>query len=296
MKSWSFVIPISVVLSGCNVGSLARIDPHAVAVYHQTSTNCGLVGGYEDENIGSVNLDCFTFAGDNYSAYRMATARPAGGEPDLRLHHRNRLAAALTTHADNVCVLEKGRIVGREAAINFGLSGATSALAGASAIVGGELAKSILAGGAGYTNALRGHANESFYRNQITLAITAAMDGERSRLAKIIEQKRAEGIDDFTTDDMIRLVNNYHHACSFERGLQLLVQAAVNQPGVDVIVAQRNAASAISTLDRELLLVNQELARPGLSTDRTNSLQERRSQIEKARDTLLGIAEGVSAG
>lgn len=240
--------------------------------------------------MGSVNLDCFRFEGDDKSAYHLATSPPAVGAKDNRVYYRNRLAAALLLHSDNVCVLEKGRIVGREAAINFGLATATSALSGASAIVGGELAKSILAGGANIANATRGHANESFYRNQVTQAITASMDGERARLMKLLATRRSDSIFDFTPDEMIRLVNEYHQACSFEKGLQLLVRAAVNQQGIDVIVAQRNAASAVTTLDRELLGVRQELSQE-ISSERKAELERRQSQIERARDALLGISD-----
>jgi hypothetical protein len=284
---FAFALASTPLLSGCNVGALARVNPNAVAIYPQSS-DCKLTRGPDDTEDGSVDLDCFKFdpKNDAVTAYRMATS---GTVPERTLA-RNRLAAALMTAADNVCTREKGSIVGREAALNFGLSSATSALSGAASIVSGDLAKSILAGGAGFANAVRGHANESFYRNQVTQAITASMDSERDRIARIIQKKHDVPADQFSADEMIRLVNEYHHACSFEHGLQLLVKAAVNQRGIDVIIAQRNSASAVSTLDQELRSVNEEL-KTKIGAARRTELEARRTKIEASRDALLGIGE-----
>lgn len=297
MKSLPFVaLASAALLSGCNVGALARVNPQSVVVY-PPADKCAPTKGPEDTQTGSVNLDCFTFPGETdpkKTAYQLAT-QPNVAQATIA---RNRLAAFLMIAADNVCVREKGHIVGREAALNFGLSSATSALSGAAAIVTGNLAKSILAGGAGLANAVRGHANESFYRNQVTQAITASMDSERDRVAQIIQNKHDLGTDKFTADEMIQLVNEYHQACSFEHGLQLLVKAAVNQRGIDVIVAQRNSASAVSALDDELRGVNEEL-KTRITDDRKAELAARRSKIEQARDALLGLGEeapGVQAG
>lgn len=295
MKNVFFLICI-IPLSACNIGSMARVNPHTVAVYRPvTDTTCPLTRGLDDTQAGSIDLDCFRFnRDDEQTAYRQAT--DSGSSEEAQQYARNRLTAALISHADNVCELEKGRIVGREGALNFGLGTATSALATISSIVGGELAKSILAGGATFTNAVRGHANESFYRNQVTQAITAAMDGERDRILTIIEGKRSDPVRTFTADDAIRVTNQYHQACSFQRGLQLLIRAAVNQPGLDAIVAQRNTAASLTTLNLELASVVSELRNAATTTERRTALEQRRTQLEQARDRLLGVGQPAVAG
>ncbi|HEY7811563.1 MAG TPA: hypothetical protein VIA98_14440 [Allosphingosinicella sp.] len=281
----------SVVLAGCNIGSMARVNPNTVASYgvpdgaargkaftgSGTNGACPFTSGLDDTANGAINLDCFRFPGSEKNAptaYELAANALPGATNDARqVYARNRLAALLVKHADDVCVLEKGRIVGREGALNFGLGTATTALSTAASLVSGEVAKSILAGGAAFTSSTRAHAAESFYRNQVTQAINAAMDGEREKVRGQIAEGREKSIALFTVDDTIRLVNQYHHACSYERGLQLLVKAAVNQEGFNSIAANRAAASQATALVFKKYAAERELATT-TDADRKKYLQD----------------------
>ena len=127
-------------------------------------------------------------------------------------------------------------MVANESATNASLSIATTALSTVSTIVGGELAKSILSGGAAITSGTQDHINANFYRNQIVQAITRAIDGRRSAILTEIVAKRQLNNDVYSVDEMIRLVNTYYQACSFEHGLQVLLEASVNTAGYDAII------------------------------------------------------------
>ncbi|HEX8401602.1 MAG TPA: hypothetical protein VF628_07845 [Allosphingosinicella sp.] len=135
----------------------ARINPSTVAVYpgaigakaqkrNGTETQpCPLSGGFSDSKRGAINLDCFQLPEDsrhkrNITAYERATpdhwseraqseaSGPTAAKDALQIanahatNSRNRLNAILVKHADDVCVLEKGRLVATESSANFLLS------------------------------------------------------------------------------------------------------------------------------------------------------------------------------
>jgi hypothetical protein len=118
----------------------------------------------------------------------------------------------------------------------------------AATIVGGEQAKTILSGISALSNSTRSSANEHVYRGQITSAITKVMDGERTRILGILEGKHSLTVDDYSADDMIRLVNRYHQACSFQYGVQLLLDAAINKAGYDKVIDSINTQTKVSFL------------------------------------------------
>jgi hypothetical protein len=49
---------------------------------------------------------------------------------------------------------------------------------------------------------------------------------------------------------MIVMANQYHQACSFQKGVQLLLDAAVNKEGVDQIVRAMNLRQVVYEADR----------------------------------------------
>ncbi|HEX8621395.1 MAG TPA: hypothetical protein VF718_05430, partial [Allosphingosinicella sp.] len=121
-------------------------------------------------------------------------------------------------------------------------------------------------------------------------------DGEREKVRGQIEKGRKETIANFTVDDMIRLVNQYHHACSYERGLQLLVKAAVNQEGFNSIAANRTAAAEMATLVFERDAA-QRAATQAKTEDERKLQLDRVKQLNESIDAKLGRAvESASSG
>jgi hypothetical protein len=282
-------------LGGCESWKTsARINPHPVAIYpggipdgapgadRLGNTQCPLTNGLYDTNRGSVNLDCFRFPGEleGPTAYQLASAVGDQGRA-----YRNRLMSVLITHADNTCVLEKGRLFATQASANFALSFLTSALSGASTVVGGETASDILSALATQTNATRSNINENFYRNQITQAINSAIDRERQRLITQIVASRGLDAAAFDVDQMIALVNSYHHACSFERGLQLLLDASLDSSGANAALEERSRESAIAELQRHIAELRRTLT--GNLTDTARA--DVQTQLAEALARLHGL-------
>jgi len=171
------------------------------------------------------------------------------GDEDFR-QARNRLGFVLVNHADILCEREKGRIYGNRAASSSALDLFSSGFSITSTIVGGEQAKSILSGLAGLSTATRTNIDSNIYQNQLTSAITKMMDTERHTVLQKIQSKQQQPIKDFSADEMIVMANQYHQACSFQKGVQLLLDAAVNKEGVDQIVRAMNLRQVVLEADR----------------------------------------------
>jgi len=320
-------VALILVLGGCStLSNSARINPQTVAVYpgakgegDKSIEPCPLTKGLSDSNRGAVDLDCFQFPehiekrGDDHKAtdlgkifaYDLAAGiqevAPQKGtifktvkEGDTTKidtkYYRDRLAALLTKHADDVCVLEKGRLVATESTANFGLSFLTTALSTVSTIVGGEKAKSILSGLAAISSGTQDNVNATFYRNQLTQAINKSIDQERGRLMINIVAERSQGISDYTVDDMIRLINDYHHACSFERGLQLLLDAALDTSGANAVLEKRSREVAIANWERYIAKLQANINN---ATGDAKTLWE--SQLNEAIAKLHGLMIATTA-
>ena len=264
-KSLLIVAVSAFALSGCSqwesLGRASRINPAGVAARpvpkDQTCPKLAPVAGDAED---AINLDCFMFdPKDSDTAYRFATITSinTGANSEEKLEsqrqNRNRLGYALMAHADVLCEREKGSIYGARAATSSVFDFGSSSFSIASTIVGGEQAKSILSGLAGLSTATRTNIDSNVYQNQLTSAITKMMDTERSAISQKINARREEKISTFSADEMIVMVNAYHQACSFQKGIELLLDAAVNKEGVDQIVRAMNLRQVLAEADRQLV-------------------------------------------
>lgn len=300
MFRYILLVLLAFTLAGCESWQAsARINPQTVAIYPGgkgknasdfATQECPLTSGLDDTEQGAIDLDCFRFpergrdggeafftGNERRYAYDLATQNDANG-----VLARNRLSAILVKHADDICVLEKGRLVATEASVNGALSFLTSAFSGTSTIVGGEQAKSILSGIASLTNATQANVNATFYRNQLTQAINKAIDKERERVMVEIVASRGKAMDAYTVDEMIRQVNAYHHACSFERGLQVLLDAALDTTGANAVLEARSRSRAIAELETHLRFLDAQL-----KADSSNA------ELKKKRDEVLAELHGL---
>jgi hypothetical protein len=234
----------SVALNACtSMGRMARVDP--VSVVNQKHAKCALIQGIDGGEPYALDLDCYTFPGeeDSKKAYALATTSDT---------ERNRLEAVLLRQADSICELEKGQIFANEAMINSALDFISTSLSTTSTIVGGEQAKSILAGLAGISTATRSNITANVYKNQIVPAITNVMDAERKRILTEMAARHTEKVTIYPADEMIRLANSYHQACSFQNGIQLLLKASINKAGSDAIIKAINLRNGIENLKGNL--------------------------------------------
>lgn len=286
-------------LSGCTrIYAQSRVDPQTVAVYPQSipapvkgspdgSAACPVRVRY-DTHRGAVDLDCFRFPGDlsnGPTAYQQAV-----GHDDLR----NRLAAILMKHSDDVCTIELGRLTANEAAVNATLSILTSGLAAASTVATGDVAKSILSGLATTTNASRGHINAEVYRNVLSPAVARAIESERDRKRAAITLNLVKPSRDYSVDLMIMEVNDYHQVCSFYRGLTLVVDA-VDRTKFDAADQQTSLQDAIDSLDAEIRTTKSEQATAAGNATLLATLNTQLTSYEEQRTTLVKQHTAVQA-
>lgn len=211
-------------LGGCTtLQNQSRVDPRTVANYPRDdriegSKTCpaSLDG---DTHGGAVNLDCFRFPEDDpngITAYELAADRPT---------ERNRLAAILIKHADDVCTQELGRLTANEAIANTALAALSSTLSGIATIVTGAHAKEIFAAGAGLSTASRSHVNAHVFRNVLSTAVSRAIHIARDKKRGEILAELTKDSVKYNVDQMIVDANSYHQTCSFYRGLALVLEA-----------------------------------------------------------------------
>jgi hypothetical protein len=238
---------LSVTVAGCShTGRLARVDPASITAQVSERSPCELVSLYKGDQPQSIDLDCYKFNRDDpKTAYRLAS--DPGGKP-----YRNRLQNVLLNQANFVCQLQKGRMYANRATLDSALDFTSAGFSAASTIVGGELAKSILSAVAGLSTATRGNLNANIYQNQLVPALSRVMDAERKDVLIALSARSKQSLEDFDVDDMVRLVNEYHQACSFEKGVQLLLNAALNKEGVDAIIRDMNLRTNANTVAAQI--------------------------------------------
>lgn len=287
------ILPLVGLLSGCQtLQAQSRVDPQTMAVYTQLSGgdgSCNAAKLENDSRTGAINLDCLQFPAEFGPDGRPRLAYAAAQNDKVS---RNRLAAILMKQSDDVCTLELGRLTANEAMANTGLSIATSALSAAGSIVTGTLAQSILAGGAGLSNASRDHINAEIYRNTLSTAVTKAIQNERDRQRGLIAAKATSLPEVYSVDEMIMDVNRYHQTCSFYRGLGLVVQA-VERTRPTYSDEHRIISNAITELDVRVGQIDMQLGamskddgrRAGLETQR-GALTEQNTELIKKKSNL----------
>ncbi|HEX8063840.1 MAG TPA: hypothetical protein VF535_11555 [Allosphingosinicella sp.] len=211
-------------VAGCStLQNQSRVDPRTVANYPRDDriegdANCPMeIGG--DTHGGAINLDCFRFP-DQKPKGKTAYDLAVDGQVE-----RNRLAAILIKHADDVCTQELGRLTANEAITNTALATVASTLSGIATIVTGAHAKEIFAAGSGLATASRSHVNAHVFRNVLSTAVSRAIHIERDKQRAAIQAQLAKDSAAYNVDQMVVEVNAYHQTCSFYRGLTLVLEA-----------------------------------------------------------------------
>jgi hypothetical protein len=216
-------------------------------------------------------------------AYSLATRFP---------EYRNRLTSILTTRSDVICDIEMGRYTANEATVNTGLSIASTGLSTAASIVSGELAKSILAGAAGFSGATRDHIAVNVYRDQIAPVVISAIWSERNRLKTDIRKNYSLGVGEWSIDDAIQSVNRYHGQCSFYNGLMMVLDATKNKEALEAHRTARAQQTRLGRLDQEIGRLRAEAR--GLTGGPKQELEKRLAELVLKR-SKIGIDDGEEA-
>jgi hypothetical protein len=277
ISSAFLIATASIIPAGCTtLQNQSRIDPQTIAIYPQllaTTVDCREPRVPGDTRTGAINVKCLalpTSDGAETLIYNSALKDPIA---------RNRLGSILTKQSDDICTVEMGRLTANEAIVNTTLSTATSVLTTAGSLVTGQTLQSILTGGAAVTNATRDHIRSEVYRNLLTAQVTKAIRLARATYLGQLKGKYGSTLAEYSVDDMIRDVNQYHGICSFYAGLGL-VDAAVSRTGSRTVTGHEQLTRAINDLGVRINALNADIATP-------TTLEATRPGLIAQRDALL---------
>lgn len=266
-------------VSGKSEDKIADIKNCEVAAPTRGGRSAKARSEWKGDRPGMLNLDCLAFADRPEELAYLRAVR--------ELEVKERLIYRLIDHSNAICTSEMGLIYKTQSEVNGWLSILTTGLSTASTIVTGDLAKSILSGGAALTSSSRDHVNTHAFFNQILPTISKAIDVDRDAKLEIIRKKLAASSEKvevkdrrlYTVDEAISDVNEYHQMCSYTYGMQVVLDS-VN--GREEISKMRTTVN----IDRQLMQLSQDLAEDRLTVE---DFRERSLKLIDLRESeILG--------
>ncbi|MBO6579820.1 MAG: hypothetical protein JJ871_11100 [Thalassospira sp.] len=204
MKVAAVFLPF--ILSGCyGMEQLSKVQPVIT----------------DPENL-AIDLDAYYFPGTDEKTGVIAFKEAKEGS----IKERNELQGLILRRSETACQNHKASIYTNAAVFNVSTGFLTSALAGAGAIVNGEMAASILAGTAALSNSTRSLVNEEVYQQMLSTAIISEIELNRKEFLADIYTKRSEATTTYTVEDAILDAERYNNLCSFYKGVASLVKKA----------------------------------------------------------------------
>jgi hypothetical protein len=219
------------------------------------------------------------FPGINGSAYVAAVADTTGTT-------RNRLQDLLITRSEASCGPYKDELYARVAARKGTLSTIALLTSGAAAIVGGNAAKSILAGVGAAATGVDAIIDAEVLQNQFITIILKQIDTLRDEKMVKIDAARMDGATptpnaSYSVDAAIRDVVEYHAKCAFLPAIVELSNKA-GQPVAD----KETIDAEIKTLRERLGVLQTEIGKPANAPIKT-SLETERSAISQRINALI---------
>jgi hypothetical protein len=132
---------------------------------------------------------------------------------------RNKLITELLILSDRVCSLHQAEIIANINAMNLLTGTATNILSGLGTVLAGETTKAALAAGAALTSGTRSLINEEVYAQAMGTTIARAISVAREKYYADIKGKMVKEIKNYTIEDGVLDVQEYHRRCSFYYGL-----------------------------------------------------------------------------
>ncbi|MCC9623109.1 hypothetical protein LPB41_15565 [Thalassospira sp. MA62] len=241
----------------------------------------------DPENL-AIDLDTYYFPGtDRVSGDIAFKVAQNGSEKE-----RNELQGVILRRSETACQNHKAAIYTNSAVFNVSTGFLTSALAGAGAIVNGQMATSILAGTAALSNSTRSLVNEEVYQQMLSTAIISEIELNRKEFLAEISKKRASTTTDYTVEDAILDAERYNNLCSFYKGVASLVQkAGKSERNYEDVLSQ--SRSALKTekdeIQSEINEITTEISQITPATDPYRiSLESRRTLLVKKLENIDG--------
>lgn len=196
---------------------------------------------------GPINLDCYVFVEDEGSAaatdgpcagwknptsgkktaYKVVVGLMSDPASNYGMIQRNRLIEIIKDRADEICHIHKASILSNAAAFNFATSLTSTILSGVSSAVGGAVALSAASSSVGV---LGTEIRANVYQNILAPAVLKKIDELQKERWKTIDGHFVDLGNAYTIDRAIRDLNQYHHECSFFRGIMELAEGTRVEP------------------------------------------------------------------
>ncbi len=143
---------------------------------------------------------------------------------------RNMLQSKFRDRSDQVCDFHLAGILGYSATANFVTGLLATSLSALSAAFTGNAAKTALSTSAAIIGASRAEMNAQIFYNAVAPAVVREIRNSRIEAFKALEKLAEKSISEYSVDEMIRRVNEYHYKCSFMKGLVAVTKEKVVTP------------------------------------------------------------------
>jgi hypothetical protein len=149
-------------------------------------------------------------------------------------NQRNASIAGLMVISDEMCVAHVKTIYGNETAYNLTFGSLTNLFAGAAIVAGTQGAKTLFSGIALFSNAERSLINETVYKTMLVTSISKKIrEGRLEQRNSMIKRMRENTITDYTMNEAVSNVMEYHNTCTFMFGLEKALEEG-NQNGTEL--------------------------------------------------------------
>lgn len=171
--------------------------------------------------------------------------RTGGVDADLCYGLRNQVISYLMAESISLCTRHVSEIYGNEAGFNIATGSIAAFTSGVASVSVGTGAKTLSAISS-FASAERSLVNESVYRNLLTTAIATKIEQSRATLGKALLGRKSQPYGDYRIEDAIYDVIDYHHACSFYKGMELALSEGTNTNPASKLASLETKAQALA--------------------------------------------------
>jgi len=170
---------------------------------------------YKKGKNGKPDVDSTAFQ----ALYSKATGTGTDGEAKGA---RNEIIAQMINMSDKMYQTNEAIIVGRSVLFNSATGITGVILTSLGTVLGGEGVKSALHAAATITQGVNTTINKEVLLKQMAVVVVKAMDNRREEIKNVIRANMKKHISEYSIQDGIMDVTEYHHAGSFVNGIKIV--------------------------------------------------------------------------
>lgn len=134
---------------------------------------------------------------------------------------RNAAIAGLMAISDELCVDHVKTIYGNEAAYNLAFGTAANLFSGAATVASSSSAKTLFSSISLFSGAEKSLINETVYKTMLVTSISKKIrEGRKDQRNTLVKRLHKDTIADFSMNEAISSVMEYHNTCSFMYGME----------------------------------------------------------------------------